>query len=51
MSSDGRGAVTHLARVDLLTAEGVVVGPHFEGVVGDAVPEEVLLSLVGRRRG
>lgn len=27
-----RGNVTHLARVDLLTAEGIVVGTHVGGV-------------------
>ena len=28
----GSGIVTHLARVDLLTAEGIVVGTHVGGV-------------------
>lgn len=32
----GEGRVTHLARVDLLAAEGVVVGTHVGG--GEALP-------------
>lgn len=38
---------THLARVDFLAAEGIVVGTHVGGV--DAVP--VLLVVRGCRRG
>jgi hypothetical protein len=35
---------THLARVYLLAAEGIIVGTHFDG--GDAVPVCVLSGVV-----
>lgn len=35
---------THLARVYLLAAEGIIVGTHFDG--GDTIPVCVLSSVV-----
>jgi len=45
--SDRNGSKTHLARVDLLTAEGIVVGTHFGGVGARPC---VLVLVVGCRR-
>ncbi len=39
--------VTHLARVDLLAAEGIVVRPHFRGVVVDVLYSMEEKSLTG----
>lgn len=47
-SDQGIGGGTHLARVDLLTAEGVVVGTHVGGV--GALPVVLVVGLSSRER-
>lgn len=43
-----RGKRTHLARVDLLTAESVVVGPHVDGfAICLGVAVSLVLDVVG----
>lgn len=49
MAAGGRrgGAGTHLARVDLLTAERIVVGTHVDGV--GAIPVVLVVGLSSAR--